>query len=153
MDTNLKALKDLYVSMGGAESDVDDLTASSEVIPLIKNVAGGGGGISVVATYVGYLNAATTIGTQPTSLFPSSFLYYDQEENELEWSDIENNVSFDFCLMNFFSIRDLEAAKKLKLVHLGASLGMPAISLVSPDASYTIAQNQIEFELILFKNS
>ena len=44
MDTNLKALKDLYISLGGAESDVADLTASSEVIPLIKNVAGGGGG-------------------------------------------------------------------------------------------------------------
>lgn len=53
MDTNLKALKDLYVSMGGAESDVADLTASSEVIPLIKNVAGGGGaGTAVPFLYI-----------------------------------------------------------------------------------------------------
>lgn len=84
---------------------------------------------------------------------PNSFLYYDQEENELSWSDIENNISFDFCLINHFAIRDPEAAKKLKLAYLGTSLGKPSIGLVSPDASYTIAQNQIEFKLILFKNS
>lgn len=44
MDTNLKALKDLYISLGGAEADVKDLTGTSQVIQLLKDVAGGGGG-------------------------------------------------------------------------------------------------------------
>lgn len=153
MDTNLKALKDLYVSLGGAESDVADLTALSQVIPLIKNVAGGGGGVSVVAQYLATLDLAATINTNPTGIMPNSFLYYDQEENELSWSDIENNISFDFCLINYFAIRDPEAAKKLKLAYLGTNFGRPSIGLVSPDASYAIAQNKIEFGLILFKNS
>lgn len=43
MDTNLKALKDIYISLGGAEADVQDLTGTSQVIQLLKNVAGGGG--------------------------------------------------------------------------------------------------------------
>lgn len=47
MDTNLKALKDLYISLGGAEADVQDLTGTSQVIQLLKDVARGGGGATV----------------------------------------------------------------------------------------------------------
>lgn len=41
--TNLEALEKLYISLGG-ESDLEDVTTSSDVIPLLKNVIGGGGG-------------------------------------------------------------------------------------------------------------
>lgn len=42
--TNLEALEKLYISLGGVESDLENLTTSSEIIPLLKNVIGGGSG-------------------------------------------------------------------------------------------------------------
>ena len=39
MDTNVQALKELYVSLGGKASDVENLTTSSEVITAMKSVA------------------------------------------------------------------------------------------------------------------
>lgn len=39
MDTNVQALKELYVSLGGKASDVADMATSSEVITAMKSVA------------------------------------------------------------------------------------------------------------------
>lgn len=39
MDTNVQALKNLYVALGGEASDVADLTTSSEVITAMESVA------------------------------------------------------------------------------------------------------------------
>lgn len=39
MDTNVQALKELYVSLGGKASDVANLATSSEVITAMKSVA------------------------------------------------------------------------------------------------------------------
>lgn len=39
MDTNVQALKNLYVALGGEASDVENLTTSSEVITAMESVA------------------------------------------------------------------------------------------------------------------
>ena len=41
--TNLEALTNLYISLGGVESDLEGVNTTAEVIDLIKDVAGGGG--------------------------------------------------------------------------------------------------------------
>ena len=41
--TNLEALENLYISLGGVESDLEGVNTTAEVIDLIKDVAGGGG--------------------------------------------------------------------------------------------------------------
>lgn len=42
--TNLEALKNLYVAMGGTASDVADLKLNAELISALSDVATGGGG-------------------------------------------------------------------------------------------------------------
>ena len=44
MATNVEALKNLYVTLGGNAADVADLDSNSEMIEALRNVAGGGGG-------------------------------------------------------------------------------------------------------------
>lgn len=44
MATNVKSLKNLYVTLGGNAADVANLDSNSEMIEALRNVAGGGGG-------------------------------------------------------------------------------------------------------------
>ncbi len=42
---NVEALKALYVALGGAEADVENLTLNAEVIAAIANLAAASGGV------------------------------------------------------------------------------------------------------------
>ena len=44
--TNVEALKNLYVALGGSAEDVANLDSNAAIINILGNVAGGGGGAS-----------------------------------------------------------------------------------------------------------
>lgn len=50
--TNVEALKNLYVALGGSADDVANLDSNAAIINLLGNVAGGGGGGLVVTSSV-----------------------------------------------------------------------------------------------------
>ena len=150
MDTNLKALKDLYVSLGGAESDVADLTASSQVIPLIKNVAGGAKLTKIEAVS----KVTKTITQKITSLGRSDFEYYDQNNEEV----VINDLDFDWAFVsncrvsqNFFDAGLTLLGASFVLGILGDLSGVDATFECS-NTGTSISPGDVEATLILVKN-
>ena len=46
--TNVEALKNLYVALGGSAEDVANLDSNAAIINILGNVAGGGGGANAL---------------------------------------------------------------------------------------------------------
>ena len=59
MATNVEALKNLYVTLGGNAADVADRDSNSEMIEALRNVAGGGGGGESPFTYVRFTHSGS----------------------------------------------------------------------------------------------
>lgn len=78
MATNVEALKNLYVTLGGNAADVADLDSNSEMIEALRNVAtgGGGGGAFVI-------NIAQTDG---------GLFYLDKTWNEIKSAALAGQV-------------------------------------------------------------
>ena len=79
--TNLEALKELYVSLGGAEADVANVTTIADMIVALQDVASGGGG-------GGSLLAAVPITSDGNDRYTAPISYSEARERVLAGEDM-----------------------------------------------------------------